>query len=78
MRYILAMIFAVVVALGVSVFVSGDVATWVVSHQSFESPDDVADRHALVFMAVNVVALLVGWGIGWVLGGVFHKPEQPL
>jgi len=76
-RYLIAMIFAVAVAFAVTVFISSPIASWVVSRFSFESPDEVADLHSLVFMAVNVAGLAVGWGIGWALGGLL-KGEAPL
>jgi hypothetical protein len=41
----------------------------VVASFTFDSPDDVADLHAAVFMGSNLGALLVGWGIGWLVGG---------
>ncbi len=78
MRYVLAIVFAVIVALGASMFVAPDVASWVVARQSFDSPDDVADRHVTIFMAVNIAALALGWCIGWALGALLERPEQPL
>lgn len=75
MRYLIAMIFAVVSAAAATVFVSSRVATWVVSQQVFESPDEVAEMHMLVFMAVNVLALAIGWVIGWWLGN-FEGSER--
>ena len=74
MRYLIAMIFAIVVAAAATVFVSSPVATWVVNQQTFESPDEVADLHMLVFMSVNLVALAIGWTIGWWLGN-FERPR---
>ena len=78
MRYILAMVFAVLLALAASVFIASDVASWVVARQSFDSPDDVADRHVTIFMVVNVAALIIGWGVGWMLGRMFERPSEPL
>ena len=45
MRYVVAMLFAIVVALFTTVFVSSPVASWVVSTQAFESPDEVSNLH---------------------------------
>jgi len=75
MRYLIAMIFAIVVAAAATIFVSSPVANWVVSRQAFESPDEVADLHMLVFMSVNLVALAIGWTIGWWLGN-FERPQS--
>ncbi|MCB1548591.1 MAG: hypothetical protein KDJ41_12265 [Hyphomicrobiaceae bacterium] len=69
MRYVIAMVGAVVAALLVTMFVSSPLATWVVDQQTFDNPDDVGSMHALVFMATNLAGLVVGWGIGWLIGG---------
>lgn len=65
------MIGAVVLALLATLFVSSPVASLVVSRFTFDSPDTVADLHAFVFMAMNTVAALVGWGLGWAVSGRF-------
>lgn len=75
MRYLIAMISAVVVALVATVYLSSPVASWVVRQYAFDSPDSVADLHALVYMAANLAALVVGWALGWALGGAFDKDE---
>ena len=69
MRYLIAMIFAIVAAGSATYFASSPIASLVVSKFTFESPDEVADLHSLVFMGVNLAALAVGWTIGWWLGG---------
>jgi len=61
--------FAIVVAGLAPVFLSSHVADWVVAHESFESSDDAENLHMLTFIATNVVALLVGWLIGWTIAG---------
>jgi hypothetical protein len=68
MRYLIAMAFAIVCAAAATVFISSPVATWVVNRFTFESPDEVADLHSLVFMGVNLLGLAIGWAIGWWLG----------
>jgi hypothetical protein len=69
MRYVVAMIGAIIVAGLAIVFLSSHVADWVVSHRSFESSDDAENLHMLTFIATNVVALLVGWLVGWTIAG---------
>jgi hypothetical protein len=76
MRYLVAMIFAVAVAAATTVFVSSPVASSVVRKFAFESPDEVADLHSLVFMGVNLVGLMIGWTIGWWLGGFRDRKSQ--
>jgi hypothetical protein len=69
MRYVIAMVCAIIVAALAIVFLSSHVADWVVSHRSFESSDDAENLHMLTFIATNVVALLVGWLVGWTIAG---------
>ena len=69
MRYVVAMVFAFIGAALAIIFLSSSVADWVVSHKSFESPDDADNLHMLAFIGTNVVALLIGWMVGWVIGG---------
>jgi hypothetical protein len=76
MRYLIAMIFAIVGAAAATVFISSRVATWIVSRQTFDSPDEVANLHALVFMAVNILGLVTGWTIGWWLGRGFGADQR--
>lgn len=77
MRYLVAMVFAIVAAGLAMFFVSSPIATWVVAQFTFESPDEVADLHTLVFMATNIAALLIGFLIGWVVGGPLSAGERP-
>ena len=73
MRYLIAMIAAMGVALLATLFVSSPVASWVVARFTFDSPDTVADLHSFVFMAVKAPGPLVGGGIGWGSGGRLVK-----
>jgi hypothetical protein len=69
MRYVVAMVFAVIGAVLAAVFASSQLADWVVLHQSFESPDDADSMHMLVYMGSNVVGLIIGWLAGWTVAG---------
>jgi hypothetical protein len=69
MRYVVAMVFAVIGAGLAAVFASPQVADWVVLHQSFDSPDAADSMHMLVYMGSNVAGLLVGWLVGWTVAG---------
>ena len=73
MRYVIAMIFAFIVAALTIVFLGSSVADYVVSRLSFESPDDADNLHMLVFVGTIVVGLLIGWLMGWVIGGGAKK-----
>lgn len=77
MRYLVGIIFAIAAAALTMVFISSPVATWVVEQFTFDSPDEVADLHTLVFMAMNIVGLLIGWVIGWMVAGPLTSGERP-
>lgn len=68
MRYLIAMVTAIVFAAVATLFVASPVASWVVRQYTFDSPDTVANLHAATFMAVNLVLLVVGFLVGWGLG----------
>ena len=72
MRYVISMVVAIAFALIATIFISSRLATWVVSGMRFESPDDVANMHALIFMTGNFVALILGWMVGWVLAARYR------
>jgi len=76
MRYVVAMVFAVIGAALTSVFLSSQVANWVVLHLSFDSPDDADSLHMLVYMGSNVAGLIVGWLVGWVVAGAGSAGKQ--
>lgn len=76
MRYMIAFVGAVLAAGFAAVFVSGWIASMFVADMRFESPDEVATAHALLFMGVNLVALVLGWLVGLAIGARFEKPEQ--
>jgi hypothetical protein len=69
MRYVVAMVFAIIAAALAIIFMSSSVADWVVGHMTFESPDDADNLHMLTFIGANIVALLIGWMVGWIIGG---------
>jgi hypothetical protein len=70
MRYVVAMVFAVIGAALAAVFVSSDVANWAVLRMSFESPDAADSMHMAVYMLSNVGGLIVGWLVGWIIMGL--------
>lgn len=72
MRYVISMVVAIAFALVATIFISGPLASRIISGMTFESPDEVANLHALIFMAGNVAALILGWIVGWVLAARFR------
>lgn len=77
MRYVVAMVFAVIGAALAAVFLSSHVADWVVNHMTFESPDDADSLHMLTYMGANFAGLIVGWLVGWVISGAGARGKSP-
>lgn len=77
MRYLVAMVFAVIGGGLAMVFVSSQVADWVVARQTFESSDDAETMNMLAFMASNIVGLIIGWLVGWTIAGAGSTGDQP-
>lgn len=77
MRYLVSIVFAAIGGALAMVFVSSQVADWVVAHQTFESSDDAETMNMLVFMASNIVGLIVGWLVGWAITGGRSSGNQP-
>jgi hypothetical protein len=73
MRYVTAMVAAIVVALLATLYVSPQLASMAVDRFTFDSPDEVGTLEDAVYMLSNLAALLIGWTIGWLLGGMFGK-----
>jgi vancomycin permeability regulator SanA len=72
-RYVIAMLCGLAATLAAAVFASGPIASAVVRQFEFDSPDTVAALHTAVFMGANLLALVLGWLIGWGLG----RPRGP-
>ncbi len=68
MRYLIAMVTAVLCAAIATLWISSPVASWIVRQYEFDTPDTVAQLHAAAFMVTNVVALVFGFLAGWVAG----------
>ena len=76
MRYVIAIMFAIAGAALAMMFVSQDVADFMTARYRFDSPDEVADLHSGVYMACNVLGLVLGWLTGWGLGGLFARATR--
>ncbi len=77
MRYLVAIIFAIVGAALAMKFLSGPVADWAALQFKFDSSDDAESMNQMVFMAVNLAGLVVGWTIGWAIGGPLSGGQRP-
>lgn len=71
LRYVIAMIVAIAVALVATLYVSPQLASMAVDRFTFDSPDEVGTLEDGVYMLSNLAALLIGWTIGWFIGGRF-------
>lgn len=69
MRYLVAMIFAVIGAAVAVLFIGAQAADWVVAHQAFDSSDAAENLHMMVFVGCLMGGLIVGWLAGWVIAG---------
>ena len=76
MRYLVAMLFAIATAAVTMLFVSGRFASWAVSKFAFDNPDQVNDLHVALFMGMNLLALVVGWAVGWAAGGTLVRGDD--
>jgi putative Ca2+/H+ antiporter (TMEM165/GDT1 family) len=77
MRYLIAIIFAIVGAAVAMQFLSGPVANWAALQFKFDSSDDAENMNQMVFMIVNLAGLVVGWTIGWAIGGPLSGGQRP-
>ena len=73
MRYLVSLIFALAGLVLAVLYVSSEVANWVVAQQSFESPDAAGSMHMLAFIFTNFAGLVVGWIVGWILATPFAR-----
>ena len=76
MRYLVAMLFALIGAALAAVFVSSPVADWVTAHQTFDSSDEAENLNMLTFIGTNIVGLIVGWLVGWTIGASLDRDNQ--
>ena len=77
MRYVIAMVVAIIITLLVTIFVSPLLAGMAVDRFTFDSPDEMGNLEDGVYLLSNLAGLLVGWGIGWVIGGRIVSPPTP-
>ena len=76
MRYLLAMVLAAAAALAATLTISAPLASFVVNMFTFESPDQVSNLEDAVFMATGLAALILGFVIGWAVGGRFEEDDE--
>jgi len=77
MRYVIAMIFALAVALFTAAQFAAPVTNSVLDGMKFESPDQVEVLYSALMASVAFIGLLIGWVIGWAVGGLFVRSDSP-
>lgn len=76
MRYLLAMVLGALAALAATLTLSGPLASYVVNMFTFDSPDQVSNLEDAVFLVTSIAALIVGFAIGWAIGGRFEEDDE--
>ncbi|MBU1212325.1 MAG: hypothetical protein KJ587_13780 [Alphaproteobacteria bacterium] len=76
MRYLLAMVLGAAAALAATLTISAPLSSFVVNLFTFESPDQVSNLEDAVFLATSAFALIVGFVIGWMVGGKFEEDDE--
>jgi hypothetical protein len=73
MRYVIAMVFAIVVAVFTAAQFAAPLTTSVIDGMKFESPDQVEDLSTALMAGIAFLGLVAGWLIGWAVGGFFVR-----
>ncbi|MEQ1578033.1 MAG: hypothetical protein ABL894_10295 [Hyphomicrobium sp.] len=75
MRYVIAMIFAICVAVFTAAQFAAPLTTSIIDGMKFESPDQVEDIHSALMIGIALLGLVIGWVIGWAAGGLFVRSD---
>jgi hypothetical protein len=77
MRYVIAMIFAIAVAVFTAAQFAAPLATSITDGMKFESPDQVEDLQTALLAGIALLGLIAGWLVGWAVGGLFVRSDAP-
>jgi formate/nitrite transporter FocA (FNT family) len=77
MRYIVAIIFAVIGAVLAMLFLGEAVAAWAALQFKFESSDAAENVNQLAFLGVMLGGVICGWTIGWAIAGPLQGSQRP-
>ena len=75
MRTLIAATLAIFAAGFVTLYVSSNVAANLVAGSRFESPGEVSAAHGAAYLLTGLLALLGGWGAGWLIGYPFRRRQ---
>lgn len=73
MRTIITMICAVIGAATAMLVFSPTIADTIVASYRFDSSDAVADWHTAIYLTCNILGLLAGWTVGWIVAGAGRR-----
>ena len=76
MRYVIAMIVAIITTMLAMNYLSGPVSNWIALQMHYDSSDSAETVNQMAFMGTNLVGLMVGWTIGWALGAPFSNDDD--
>jgi membrane associated rhomboid family serine protease len=76
MRYVIAIIFAVVAGLFVAAQYSTQLTSGILAGTKFQSPDQVEDMHAMLMIGFALLGAVGGWIVGWLVGGIFDRSPR--
>ncbi|MCH9765015.1 MAG: hypothetical protein K0U34_03350 [Alphaproteobacteria bacterium] len=76
MRYVVAMIAAIITTVLAMKFLSGPVSNWIALQMHYESSDSAETVNQMAFMATNLFGLIVGWTIGWAMGAPLSRDKD--
>jgi Sec-independent protein secretion pathway component TatC len=76
MRYVIAIVVAVLFVMTAILFFAAPIASFLVRQFTFDSPDTVADLHAAAFLLTAFGALVLGFLVGWLIGRPFAGPRR--
>ncbi len=76
MRYVLAIVCAVLAGLFVAAQFSTQITSDIIAGTKFQSPDDVEDMHAILMIVIPLLGAVAGWIAGWLVGGIFDRTPK--
>jgi len=75
MRYGVAIICAIIGAGLAATLLGSPLASWAVSNMSFNSPVAADDMHGWIYLGSMAAGVILGWMLGWAIGGRLKEEE---
>jgi hypothetical protein len=77
MRYVIAILFAIVAGYVVATQFAPDMASAMIKSSKFQSPDQVDDYEAILKISIPLLGAAAGFLVGWLVGGLFDRTPKP-